>query len=176
MGVLQEDVVGDVGSVPTCRTCGSERVAKDAFACWNPETGLWELENVFDHEHCHQCEGDTTFVWKRKEMLVRTRIQELNDRFRTTGQGNGSMVVTQGVQAMGLPFIRQALDAVRTFDAFTKDNDPWREHDFGVVEIEGEKVFWKIDYYDLTLTMGSQNPANEAVTKRILTIMLANEY
>lgn len=176
MGVLQEDLVGDVGSVPVCQKCGSERVAKDAFACWNPETGLWELESVLDHEHCHQCEGQTQFEWKRKDSLIRTRVRELNDRFRTTGQGNGSMVVTQGVQEKGLPFIRQALDVVRTFDAFTKDNDPWGEHDFGAFELAGEKLFWKLDCYDLSLTAGSPNPANEAVTRRILTIMLASEY
>jgi len=55
-------------------------------------------------------------------------------------------------------------------------NDPWGEHDFGAVEIDGEKAFWKIDCYDRTLTAGSENPANEALTHRVLTIMLASEY
>lgn len=62
MGILQDDVEDDIGSVPVCKDCGSERVAKDAWACWNPETGLWELENVFDQAHCHQCEAETTLV------------------------------------------------------------------------------------------------------------------
>jgi hypothetical protein len=73
-------------------------------------------------------------------------------------------------------FIRKAVDAVRAFDAFTDDNDPWGEHDFGAVEIDGEKVFWKIDAYDPSLTTVSENPANEAKTYRVLTIMLAREY
>ena len=64
-GHLQEDIEGDVGAVPRCRTCGSEWVVRDAWACWNPETGLWELETVFDHVHCHQCEGEATLVWSR---------------------------------------------------------------------------------------------------------------
>ena len=66
--------------------------------------------------------------------------------------------------------------AVRTFSTFSEDNDPWQEHDFGAVEIDGEKVFWKIDYYDLSMMYASPNPANESATVRILTIMLASEY
>ena len=176
MGVLQDDVVGDVGAVPVCKNCGSERVARDAWVCWNPDSGLWELESVFDHEHCHQCEGETTLVWKRIDALNRTAIRELNDRFRTEGRGNGSVVVTIGVQGHGQEFVQQALQAVRGFDDFSKDNDPWGERDFGAIEIEGEKVFWKIDPYDLSLTAHSPNAANEAVTHRVLTIMLASEY
>ena len=48
----------------------------------------------------------------------------------------------------------------------TLDNDP--PH-YG-------RVFFKIDYYDLALDQGSENPANEGCTHRILTIMLASEY
>ena len=48
MGRLQDDIVGDIGAVPRCATCGSERVVRDAWACWNPETGLYELETVLD--------------------------------------------------------------------------------------------------------------------------------
>ena len=85
-------------------------------------------------------------------------------------------MITSGLQEKGGAFIVAAVNAVRTFDDFSEGNDPWGEHDFGAVEIEGEKVFWKIDCYDPTLTMGSENPANEAVTHRVLTIMLASEY
>jgi len=176
MGILQEEVEEDVGSVPVCAVCGSEQVALGAWACWNPETGLWELERASDDAHCHQCEKQTKLDWRRKDTLQRTRIRELNDRFRMTGRGNGNIVVTAGLQEKGQPFIRQAVDAVRTYQAFTKDTDPWGEHDFGAFKIEEEKLFWKIDLYDLTLTMGSPNPANDAVTARVLTIMLASEY
>jgi hypothetical protein len=55
-------------------------------------------------------------------------------------------------------------------------NDPWGEHDFGAVEIDGEKVFFKIDYYTPDLSAGSENPANEGCTHRVMTIMLASEY
>jgi len=66
--------------------------------------------------------------------------------------------------------------AVREFNDFSDENDPWGEHDFGALEIAGEKVFFKLDYYDPSLSFGSENPANEAITHRVLTIMLASEY
>lgn len=174
MGILQDDVAGDVGAVPRCKTCGSERVAKDAWACWNPDSGMWELENVFDDEHCHQCEGETKLVWSRPEGPGSQRIRELNDRFRTQGLGRGSIMVTSGIQEKGSEFVMTAVRAVREFNDFS--NDPWGEHDVGAIELEGEKVYFKIDYYDMSLQCGSENPANEGCTHRVLTIMLASEY
>ena len=176
MGVLQDDIEGEIGAVPRCRDCGSERVARDAWACWNPQSGLWELETVFDQQYCHQCEAGTKFVWSRREVPPNQRIRELNDRFRREGHGNGSVMLTIGIQERGGAFAVAALKAVRSFDAFSDDNDPWGEHDFGAVEVSGEKVFFKIDYYTPDLTTGSENPANEGETHRVLTIMLASEY
>ena len=165
-----------IGSVPRCQTCGSLRVVRDAWACFNPASGLWELEAVSDDEHCHQCDGKTTLVWSRAEEPPNQRVRELNDVFRTSGPGNGTFLITQGVQAEGEDFVRAAATAVRRFAAFSEENDPWGEHDFGAVDVSGQKVFFKIDYYDPTCTQGSENPANEALTHRVLTIMLAGEY
>jgi hypothetical protein len=103
------------------------------------------------------------------------RIRELNDAFRTTLEG-GRCLFTVGVSDMGVPFSTAALAAVRAFVDFNADNDPYGEHDFGSFEIDEERLFWKIDYYDLSLEFGSTNPANPAQTKRVLTIMLAEEY
>lgn len=171
-----DETVGDIGSTPTCRTCGSQRVVKDAWASWNPVTGLWELENVFDQEYCHRCEGETHFVWTRMETVPNLRIRELNDRFRREGVGNGSVVITPGVLARGQTIMQKAVEAIESFDDFKDENDPWGEHDFGVVEVEGERVFWKFDYYSPDLCAGSDNPANEGLTHRVLTIMLTSEY
>ncbi|MGQ2918172.1 MULTISPECIES: DUF3768 domain-containing protein [Rhizobium] len=104
-----------------------------------------------------------------------TRIRELNDAFRTTWL-TGTVLMTSGIQ--NLPDITQShiVEAVQGFDTFTPDNDPYGEHDFGTVTVDGHKVFWKIDYYDPTMDYGSDDPANPAVTKRVLTIMLAEEY
>ena len=43
-------------------------------------------------------------------------------------------------------------------------------------EFEGTACLWKIDYYDTSLTYGSDAPWNSEQTKRVLTIMLASEY
>lgn len=172
----QDYAIEAIGSVPRCQTCGSERVVRDAWACFNPETGIWELEQVFDAARCHVCSKTTDLAWRRHVSPPHRRVRELNDTFRTTLQGNGSVLVTSGVQASGESFTAAAIQAVQQFDAFGPDNDPWGEHDFGAVEIKGEKVFWKIDCYDPSLKAGSENPANEALTHRVLTIMLASEY
>ncbi len=170
-------VGGTIGSVPICQTCGSELVVRDAWAIWSPQYGLWELEQVFDDTYCRACEEITTLAWKRQDGGdPRQAIRELNDRFRRDGQGNGSVMVTQGVQALGAETIQRVVMAVRGFDTFSEENDPWGEHDFGAVEVDGEKIFWKIDCYDPSLTKGSEDPANEAITHRVLTIMLAGEY
>jgi Protein of unknown function (DUF3768) len=60
--------------------------------------------------------------------------------------------------------------------AYLAHNDPYGEHDFGVVEFDGQKIFFKIDYFDKTLTYGSPDPADPTVTERVITIMLADEY
>ena len=101
------------------------------------------------------------------------RIAELNDAARTSFIGC-RVVIPKGVAAM------EDLDGlyakVRTFNEFTERNDPYGEHDFGSVEHEGETVFWKFDYYDVDLLMHSPDPSDQAVTCRVLTIMLAEEY
>ena len=103
------------------------------------------------------------------------RIRELNDAFRTTLEG-GRCLFTAGVSDMGIPFSTAALAAVRAFTDFNADNDPYGEHDFGSFMVGEEKLFWKIDYYDLSLEFGSNDPADQTQTKRVLTIMLAEEY
>lgn len=103
------------------------------------------------------------------------RIAKLNDLFRTTFLG-GRVLVTPGITAMG-DDTEKVISAVRAFNKFEPGNDPYGEHDFGAVEIDGEKVFWKIDYYAKNNDcMGSENPADPAVTARVLTIMKAEEY
>ena len=58
-------------------------------------------------------------------------------------------------------------------DGFTPRSDPYGEHDFDAFELDGRKLFWKIDIYDADERYGSPDPA---VTSRVLTIMLAEEY
>ena len=65
-----------------------------------------------------------------------------------------------GIAALGLAGVDRILAAVASFSDFTTDNDPHGEHDCAVVELDGITVIWKIDYYDLTLTFLSPDPAN----------------
>jgi hypothetical protein len=101
-------------------------------------------------------------------------IAQQNDSLRR--QGLGRDFITAGIAA--LPDEDQAaiLDRVRSFDDFTPENDPHGEHDFGAFEHQGRRIFWKIDAYDRDLRFGSPDPADPAVTRRVLTIMLAEEY
>lgn len=108
------------------------------------------------------------------------RIRELNDRFR---KGDiavpGKTMMTIGVQALidGDPLKAMALlAAIRDFDAFDAGNDPYDEHDFGAFQFDGEKLFWKLDYYAPDLEHGSQDPSDPELTVRVMTIMLAQEY
>lgn len=104
------------------------------------------------------------------------RIARLNDQFRQTFKGHGRLMTTQGIQSEGNEFLTKVLKAVVAFDDFTPDNDPYGEHDFGSLKIDGQKIFWKFDYYDPSLKFGSEDPSDESKTCRVLTIMLASEY
>ena len=104
-----------------------------------------------------------------------TIIRCLNDTFRLTLSG-GQVMLTQGILGLGGEAQRQILDRVKTFDAFTPDNDPYGEHDFGSFDHEGERIAFKIDYYDLSLSYGSENPADASITRRVMTIMLMDEW
>jgi hypothetical protein len=42
-----------------CGTCGSERVTIDAWASWDVDKQDWVLDDIFDNEYCHDCEGET---------------------------------------------------------------------------------------------------------------------
>ena len=109
------------------------------------------------------------------EIVDVTTIRALNDRFRQSLRG-GMLVMTSGVIALGQERQLKILEAVARFDSFDEDNDPYGEHDFGALEVEGERLFFKIDYYDQSLSAHSSDPSDETVTKRVLTIMLAGEY
>ncbi len=104
------------------------------------------------------------------------RIRELNDAFRTSLAG-GKVYTTDGVNSEGADFVARALAATRTFDRFSNNNDPHGEHDFGSFEVDGQKLFWKIDYYDKDdANFGAEDPSDPSSTERVLTIMLAEEY
>lgn len=120
------------------------------------------------------------------------RIARLNDLARRTMGVACIAVATAGFRS--LPETDQSCvrELIETFDAFTDDNDPHGERDFGTIyqlrdgrwtterprarDDERERVFWKLDYYDRNMEFASEDAANPAVTRRVLTIMLSDEY
>lgn len=85
------------------------------------------------------------------------KIRQRNDLARSTFFGI-TIMLTEGVRCLPTADHEAVITKVREFDAFTPDNDPHGEHDFGALE------------------HGSEDPADPAKTKRVLTIMRADEY
>jgi hypothetical protein len=103
------------------------------------------------------------------------QIRKLNDHARQHFV-SCRVVITLGIQSLGDASVASILGAVQTYDAFTADNDPYAEHDFGSFTHQGHTVFWQFSYYDLDYSMHSPDAADPSVTARVLTIMLAEEY
>lgn len=103
-------------------------------------------------------------------------IARLNDLCRTAMGIAGKLFQTEGVSALPEADQSAIREKVETFKDFSEDNDPHGERDFGAFEYNGQRIFWKIDYYARDLMHGSENPADPKQTVRVLTIMLAEEY
>jgi Protein of unknown function (DUF3768) len=120
------------------------------------------------------------------------RIARLNDLARRAMGVACTAVATIGFRSLSASDQSRVRELIETFDAFDENNDPHGERDFGTIyqlgdgrwtterprlrDDERERVFWKFDYYDRDLRFGSEDAANPAVTRRVLTIMLADEY
>ncbi|MBD2603882.1 DUF3768 domain-containing protein [Scytonema hofmannii FACHB-248] len=108
-------------------------------------------------------------------------IAELNDRFRQGDTSLGITCMTRNVQALPVNKLAQLIQLVRSFDKFTSNNDPYNEHDLAVVELDGIRYFYKIDYYDREAfrkgqDLGSDDPSNPDKTWRVGLLMCADEY
>ncbi len=112
----------------------------------------------------------------------RERIRVLNDQFRmelgTSGNIEGVVATTGGIAALTDEKKALVMAMVRVFDDFTPDNDPYGEHDFGMLDIEDVgKVFWKIDYYaDNRTESGAEDPSDPTQSFRVLMVMFSHEY
>jgi Ser/Thr protein kinase RdoA (MazF antagonist) len=62
------------------------------------------------------------------------------------------------------------MNAVREFEDFTPNNDPYKEHDMAFFDVGGEKYFFKFDYYDDNYKFFKEDG------NRVLTIGRAHEY
>jgi len=102
-------------------------------------------------------------------------VARLNDMLRVQGIG-GRVLATPGVRNLDHDIRAKVLIAIRDFKDFSADNDPHGEHDFGSVKVDGDEFFFKIDYYDISYEYLSPNSADPNVTRRVMTIMRADEY
>ena len=103
------------------------------------------------------------------------RIRALNDDLRQCLPG-GHAVITPGVAALGQEAVECIFQAIAAFDDFCHANDPHEEHDSGSFDVNGETIFFKIEYYDKNLTHHLPDPSDPSVTERVITMMLAEEY
>jgi hypothetical protein len=120
------------------------------------------------------------------------RIARLNDLARSVMGVTCTAVATVGFRSLPAFDQSRVRELIETYDAFDEDSDPHSERDFGCVyqlgdgqwtterprvcDDERERVFCKLDYYDRDLRFSSEDAANPAITRRLLTIMLADEY
>ena len=103
------------------------------------------------------------------------RIRDLNDQLRQQLTA-GVAVMTPGIAALGQEAVARIVKTIAVFDDFCHANDPHQEHDFGSFDADGHTIFFKIDYYDKSLSLHSPDASDPAVTERVITIMLAQEY
>ncbi len=115
--------------------------------------------------------------------------RRLNDMTRSQPEiANASWVMTQGVavllisddadgspkpDATRLGRLRATLAA---FNDWPQGNDPYGEHDFGAFDFFGVRLFFKIDYYHPDHDTVSPVSSSIELCRRVLTIMLADEY
>lgn len=141
--------------------------------------GRFGTTTTFIPEACSSCGGGLALT-EAEQRAVTERIAAQNDRFRTTLGTSpdvpGQLVVTQGVMGKGAGFLAAASAAVQAFTTFTEEDDPHGEHDFGSVTVEGVAVWWKIDLYDPAYGYGSERRDDLTATRRVLTLLLPEDY
>jgi len=171
------------------------RQTRRATSMWNPLPIRVELKIASDSKtyvckpdsaHCMDITVRLEHAFMTDDEQRKHRIAELNDQFRkqmgtacsSKQLAPGRYVMTAGGAALGEEAQAQIFAMVRTFSDFNAGNDPHGEHDFGVIVApEGERVFWKIDYFaDAKMEYGSEQPDDPNRSYRALTIMLAAEY
>jgi len=104
-------------------------------------------------------------------------IRALNDLLRTHGIGGQVVAVGELAHIEDDGFRQKVMTAVREQKIVTGDkNDPYSEHDFGQIVVDGKKFIWKVDYYDREYKYASEAPENAELTQRVLSIMFASDY
>lgn len=110
-----------------------------------------------------------------------SRIADLNDRCRHGLDHHARILITASCLAAlaagsgsAAKILAQAtvMAAVRRYVFRPEDG---AERNRGELLVAGEIVRFKIDYYDLSLEWGSEDPADPSVTTRVMKIMLPED-
>jgi hypothetical protein len=111
------------------------------------------------------------------DMMKRTshQIAKGNDMLRTSFKGSkwDKIRLTNAVVWSGK--FHAIKEAIKKFNAFSEDNDPYKEHDFGMVTVSGDSYYFKFDYYDKELRFGA-DPYEDTCFRRVMTVMHTKEY
>lgn len=102
-------------------------------------------------------------------------LAKLNDEFRATPTGR-RLVMTAGIACLDRNTRLRVIETVQNLSSFTPENDPMGEHNLGFFRLGDQGFFWRIDYYDPTYRRHSDDPSDQSLTIRVMTLMLAEEY
>lgn len=110
---------------------------------------------------------------KEETVLKLLSISEVNDYLRSlvpTLPRPHRMVLSETVASFETDKLMRLFELVRGHKEFTSANDPWGEHDFGKVILDGDSYFFKFDYFDEGLKYFQENGI------RVLTLLHSSEY
>ncbi len=80
------------------------------------------------------------------------------------------LLLSAHVAGLNEKTMQHVFQAIRSFEDFNRGNDPYKEHDYGVIDFEGKQYVWKFDYYDDDFQFFKENG------NRALVLMEASEY
>lgn len=109
------------------------------------------------------------------------RIAALNDRCRQGLDTTSRIVITAACIATlaeergKVAQILAQADLMAAIRRYVFRPEESRERARGDLVVAGHAVRFTIDYYDLTLEWGSEDPADPLVTVRVMTIMLPSD-
>ncbi len=109
------------------------------------------------------------------------KIAALNDRCRLGLDRVARRMITANLKATleanglvaGIVATARLMKRIREYD-FGPGDGP--ERDFGAFDFDGNRVCFKIDYYDHSMEFGSEDPSDPSNTVRVMTIMLTSDY
>lgn len=81
-----------------------------------------------------------------------TKIADINDSLRAHLPGAlpepHRLLLTLKVQRLAPEKLNTLLRQIANFNNFNIENDPFDEHDYGLILFEDEEYFFKFDYFD----------------------------